>query len=214
MGLEIAALTGFLGLTGAFALVGTALAAWMAWRIVEKAGLPGWAGLGAILLTLTGIGTVVPMVLLWVFAFMRWPRDEPATAATIASPAVAARHAPQPNASLTPPASVLADRRPWRLTGTAAGNAVALSVDGASSSYLLTGASAAQPADLSVPDPSSCAAAERRWPAWPRGPGCPERHLHRRSPAPAGARSTRHNGRAHHPAGQRRARPVARLKGA
>ena len=48
----------------------------MAWRIVEKAGLPGWAGLGAILLTLTGIGSIVPLVLLWVFAFMRWPRDE------------------------------------------------------------------------------------------------------------------------------------------
>ena len=48
MGIEIAALTSFFGLTGAFALVGTVLAAWMAWRIVEKAGLPGWTGLGAI----------------------------------------------------------------------------------------------------------------------------------------------------------------------
>ena len=76
MGVEIAALMGFFGLTSAFALVATMLAAWMAWRIVEKAGLPGWAGLGAILLTLTGIGSIVPLVLLWVFAFMRWPRDE------------------------------------------------------------------------------------------------------------------------------------------
>ena len=57
----------------------------MAWRIVEKAGLPGWAGLGAILLTLTGIGTIVPLILLWVFAFMRWPRDEMAGAAPGAS---------------------------------------------------------------------------------------------------------------------------------
>ena len=52
MGVEIAALMGFFGLTSAFALVATILAAWMAWRIVEKTGLPGWAGLGAILLTL------------------------------------------------------------------------------------------------------------------------------------------------------------------
>ncbi|MBX9946817.1 MAG: hypothetical protein K2Y40_22260, partial [Reyranella sp.] len=78
MGAEIAALMGFFGLTGAFALIGTVFAAWMAWRIVEKAGLPGWTGLGAILLTLTGIGSIVPLILLWVFAFMRWPRDEPA----------------------------------------------------------------------------------------------------------------------------------------
>ncbi|MDB5489421.1 MAG: hypothetical protein JWQ58_3136, partial [Reyranella sp.] len=42
MGMEIAALMGFFGLTGAFAVIGTVLAAWMAWRIVEKAGLPGW----------------------------------------------------------------------------------------------------------------------------------------------------------------------------
>ena len=36
---EIAALAGFLGLSGAFAVVGLVLAGWMAWRIVEKAGL-------------------------------------------------------------------------------------------------------------------------------------------------------------------------------
>ncbi len=80
MGVEIAALMGFFGLTSAFALVATILAAWMAWRIVEKTGLPGWAGLGAILLTLTGVGSIVPLVLLWIFAFMRWPRDDPARA--------------------------------------------------------------------------------------------------------------------------------------
>ena len=70
MGMEIAALMGLFGLSSVFALVGLVLAAWMAWRIVEKAGLPGWAGLGAILLTLTAVGTIVPLVLLWVFAAM------------------------------------------------------------------------------------------------------------------------------------------------
>ena len=33
-------------------------------------------GLAAVLLTLTGIASIVPLVLLWVFAFMRWPRDQ------------------------------------------------------------------------------------------------------------------------------------------
>src|SRR5258707_1227559 len=81
MGAEIAALMGLFGLGSAFALVGLVLAAWMAWRIVEKAGLPGWTGLGAILLTVTGVGSIVPLILLWVFAFIRWPRDEPVVAA-------------------------------------------------------------------------------------------------------------------------------------
>ena len=82
MGVEILSL---LGLSSVFGLIGLVLAGWMAWRIVEKSGLPGWAGLGAILLTLTGIGTIVPMILLWVFAFMRWPRDEMAGVAPGAS---------------------------------------------------------------------------------------------------------------------------------
>ncbi len=53
MGAEIAALMGFFfGITGAFALIGTVLAGWMAWRIVEKAGLPGLGGARPILLSL------------------------------------------------------------------------------------------------------------------------------------------------------------------
>ena len=158
MGAEIAALMGFFGLTGAFALVGTVLAGWMAWRIVEKAGLPGWAGLGSILLTLTGIGSIVPLVLLWVFAFMRWPRDEPA-AGTASGFTSAGRPAggphPSATAALAAPARTLADRRGWQLTGTLAGGGlVALAIDGTSGSYVLTGAPAAQASDLSVPDPS------------------------------------------------------------
>ena len=46
MGMEI---LGLLGLSSVFGLIGLVLAGWMAWRIVEKSGLPGWAGLGAIL---------------------------------------------------------------------------------------------------------------------------------------------------------------------
>src|SRR5215471_9064706 len=103
---ELSALAGLLGLGGAFALVGRVLAGWMAWRIVEKAGLPGWAGLGAIALTLTAVGTVVPLVLLWVFAFMRWPRDEQGVAAPPA--AAGAPRAPAPRV-LAPPPKALAD---------------------------------------------------------------------------------------------------------
>lgn len=158
MGGEIAALMGFFGLTGAFAVIGTVLAAWMAWRIVEKAGLPGWTGLGAILLTLTGVGTIVPLVLLWVFAFMRWPRDEPAAGGgsgfapggprPSGSPPVAPR-------ALASPAMALPDKRGWQLVGPVAGGAVVtLAVDGASGSYLITGAPAVQSSDLSLPDPS------------------------------------------------------------
>jgi hypothetical protein len=135
---EVAALAGFLGLSGAFALVGLVLAGWMAWRIVEKAGLPGWMGMGAILLTLTAVGTVVPLILLWVFAFMRWPRDETVPAAAGAAPALAA------------PRKALPDRRGWRL----AGGGVSLAFDDTSPSYRLTGGPAEQPTDLVVPDPS------------------------------------------------------------
>jgi FHA domain len=136
---ELGALAGLFGLSSAFALVGAVLAGWMAWRIVEKAGLPGWAGLGAIALTLTGIGTVVPLVLLWVFAFMRWPRDAEGT------PAIAG--VPRP---LAPPPKGLPDRRGWRLEG----GGVSLAFDESAPSYRLTGGPAEQPTDLVVPDPS------------------------------------------------------------
>jgi FHA domain len=144
---ELTALAGLFGLSGAFALVGAVLAGWMAWRIVEKAGLPGWAGLGAIALTLTGIGTIVPLVLLWVFAFMRWPRDEQATPAIASGSAGGSAGAPRP---LAPPSKALPDRRGWRLEG----GGVSLSFDESAPSYRLTGGPAAEPTDLVVPDPS------------------------------------------------------------
>jgi hypothetical protein len=151
MGLDIAALMGLFGLTGAFAVVGAVLAAWMAWRIVEKAGLPGWTGLGAVLLTLAVVSSVVPLVLLWVFAYMRWPRDDPARALPGYGAAPAGEPPrPAPPRALAPPAAALADRRAWKL----AGGGLALTVDGSATAYVLTGAPAAQPTELSVPDPS------------------------------------------------------------
>ena len=109
MGFDIAALLGLLGLSSAFALIGVVLAGWMCWRIADKAGLPGWAGLGAILLTLTGIGSVVSLILLWVFAFMRWPRDGGRRARRPAHRRRGGRHLPRALPCRRRPA--LADRR-------------------------------------------------------------------------------------------------------
>ncbi|HSI01277.1 MAG TPA: FHA domain-containing protein [Reyranella sp.] len=149
MGFDLAAMLGALGLGGAFALVGIALAAWMCWRIADKAGLPGWAGAGAILLTLTGIGSLVSLILLWVFAFMRWPRDGAALAGVTAAPAGSAP-AGAPTAALPPPPQALADRRGWVLMGTG----VTLGFDDGRASYLLTGEASGGPGELVVPDAS------------------------------------------------------------
>jgi hypothetical protein len=142
-------LLGLFGLSSAFAAVALVFAAWMAWRIVAKAGLPGWLGLIAVLLTLTGIGVIVPLVALWIFAFMGWPRDA-------STPAIAGTGNPSvvPVAALPPPMAALPDRRAWRLSGTVAGGSVSLAFDGSQPSYRLTGAPAAAPGDLTVPDPS------------------------------------------------------------
>lgn len=166
MGLEIAAVMSFLGLSGAFALIGTALAGWMSWRIVAKAGLPGWTGLGAILLTLTAVGTIVPLILLWVFAYMRWPRDEPGravlsryagppTGAAPLGPSGGMLAGPAERRALGGPAAALSDQRGWRLSGTLpAGGSLSFAITGSSPSYQLTGAAAVQSTDLSIADPS------------------------------------------------------------
>ena len=190
----------------------------MAWRIVEKAGLPGWAGLGAILLTLTGIGSIVPLVLLWVFAFMRWPRDEAAGVAPGYGAAPARWTGPaRSTRALAPPAAALADRRGWKLAGSLPGGGVVLAIDGSVAAYVLTGAPAAQPTELSVPDPSVGQPHARLLTAAGRlgleDLGSRRRHLHRRRPAAARARSARHQRGPLDPPRHRRACPVAGLRG-
>ena len=149
MGAEIAALSGLFGLTSLFAVVGAVLGGFMAWRIVEKAGYPGWVGLGAILLSLTGIGSVVPLVLLWVFAFMRWPRDD--AAAVVPGAAPRSPSAPAAPQTLPPPPKALAPPpRRWQL----AGNGIVLVVDGTSPAWIVTGAPAGNAYELSIADPS------------------------------------------------------------
>ena len=162
MGAEIAALAAYFGLTGFFATIGAVFAAWMAWRIVEKAGVPGWVGLGAVLLTLTGIGSIVPLILLWVFAFMRWPRDQRVSATgtlpptvlqgTLPPPAPAPSLSPTAVSAVPPP---FGDRRLWQLSGSLPnGQAVVLAIEPASGGYFLTGGSSTAPTLLSVPDAS------------------------------------------------------------
>jgi len=150
MGFDLAALLGLFGLTSAFALVGLVLAGWMCWRIAEKAGLPGWAGAAAILLTVTGIGSLISLILLWVFAFMRWPRDGLALAGASPAAAPGPGMAPAAPAALPLPPRVLADRRGWMLSG----SGVALAFDDSRPSYTLTGAAGGGPDELVVAEPS------------------------------------------------------------
>lgn len=152
MGIDIAALLGLFGLTSAFALVALVLSGWMCWRIAAKAGLPGWTGAGAILLTLTGIGSLVSLILLWVFAFMRWPRDGLALAGAATAPGAGPTMPVAPTA-LPPPPRALADRRGWTL----AGGGVTLRFDDSRASYTVTGTvtgASSGPDELVVADPS------------------------------------------------------------
>lgn len=149
MGFDVAAVLGLFGLTSAFALVALVIAGWMCWRIAEKAGLPGWAGAGAILLTLTGIGSLISLILLWVFAFMRWPRDGVALAGASPAPMPPGTAPPAP-AALPPPPRALADRRGWMLSGAG----VTLRFDDSRAAYTVTGAAGGGPDELVVADPS------------------------------------------------------------
>jgi len=152
MGIDIAAILGLFGLTSAFALVALVLAGWMCWRIAAKAGLPGWTGAGAILLTLTGIGSLVSLILLWVFAFMRWPRDGLALAGApgAAHAPMARGAAPMAPAALPPPPRALADRRGWTLSG----GGTTLRFDDGRASYTVTGEGSGGPDELVLADPS------------------------------------------------------------
>jgi len=66
-----------------FSLIFVALGIWMTWRIIEKAGYPGWYALaigvgGFILGLIPFVGFLVQLVqlgLLYAFAFVRWPKE-------------------------------------------------------------------------------------------------------------------------------------------
>jgi len=56
-------------------LIFLALTTWMAWKIMVKAGFPGYFGLFNAAGIIPGVGWLIWIVLLWVFAFIQWPRD-------------------------------------------------------------------------------------------------------------------------------------------
>ena len=119
-----------------------------------------WMALAIVASLVIGVvGTIVPLVLLWVFAFMRWPRDE-APVAALAGPSSGAGVAPSGRPvpvtpALAAPPKAVADRRGWRLAGKLAdGSALQLGFDDSASTWLLTGAPAAQPTDLTIADAS------------------------------------------------------------
>jgi hypothetical protein len=154
MGAEIVALMGLLGLTSTFAIIAAILGTWMTWRILDKAGLPGWLALAAAVLALTGVGFIVTAVLLWVFAFMRWPRDQATGGVVVAGTSPAAIQGPVPRSIAAPPRA-LADRRGWRLSGMLpSGTGIALAIAESTASWVVTGAATTKPGELSVPDPS------------------------------------------------------------
>lgn len=56
-------------------LIFLGLTTWMSWRIMVKAGFPGYLGLFNVAGIIPGIGWIIWIILLWVFAFIQWPRD-------------------------------------------------------------------------------------------------------------------------------------------
>lgn len=140
------------------------LTTWMSWRIMVKAGFPGYLGLFNITGIIPGVGWIIWTILLWVFAFIQWPRDG-ASAPRVAyqppagplppqglpplPPGPAAPQAlPPPPAQLPPPAAA-----GWVLSGAMPNGAPLRFVFDESRPLLTIGAPKA-PADLTIIDDS------------------------------------------------------------
>ncbi len=82
MGTLMAGLVGAKIAVAIIPLLVLAATTWMTWRIVEKAGFPGYVGLLTLTILIPGIGWLIWIVLHWVLAFMAWPRDGVPAAAT------------------------------------------------------------------------------------------------------------------------------------
>lgn len=141
------------------------LTTWMSWRIMVKAGFPGYLGLFNITGIIPGVGWIIWIILLWVFAFIQWPRDG-ASAPRIAyqpsggpplppqglpplPPGPAAPQAlPPPPQQLPPPAAT-----GWVLSG-AMPNGTPLRFALDESRPLLTIGAPKAPADLTIIDDS------------------------------------------------------------
>lgn len=154
-------------------LVFLGLTTWMSWKIMVKAGFPGYLGLFNIAGVIPGIGWLIWIVLLWVFAFIQWPRDA-AQAPRVAYPPPGGPLPPQgplpplgqqalppgpppPSALPPPPQQLLPPAATgWTLTGTLP-NGAPLRFAFDESRPVLTLGSPSAPADLTVVDPSVAA---------------------------------------------------------
>jgi hypothetical protein len=159
-------LGGFLTLGGGiFSLIVVVFGTWMSWRILEKAGFPGWVVLIVMAINfIPGIGFLIGLVLIWMFAFMNWPRDTGGAVATVRAtagpapgPTPSGGWGPPPAAERLPPpgaAPMLPMVRPgWKLEGSLAdGTAFSLVVDEAVSQTVVAGA--VTHGDVVLADPS------------------------------------------------------------
>jgi len=155
-----------------FGLLAVGLLVFMSWRILEKAGLPGWVAFVHVL-SVTGIGFLATLVFFWVVAFIRWPRDDYSTApggaghmppypsqptpSPRAAPAATNAPIPLPDragpASLPAPQIAPASQATWALEGKLGdGTPGRLVIDDSRSTYIVSGTEGNDA--LLVPDPS------------------------------------------------------------
>lgn len=145
-------------------LIFLGLTTWMAWKIMVKAGFPGYMGIFNVTGIIPGVGWLIWTILLWVFAFIEWPRDAAAAPRVAHQPPgapppqglpplppgpAAPQALPPPPQQLPPPAAAPT----WIFSGTLPGGApLRLAID-ESRPILVLGAPAA-PADLTIADVS------------------------------------------------------------
>ena len=145
-------------------LIFLGLTTWMSWKIMVKAGFPGYFGLFNIAGIIPGIGWLIWIVLLWVFAFIQWPRDaatqprvayQPPVGPLPQGPLALPPGAPPPGA-LPPPPLLAPAATGWVLSGALPNGAPLRFAFDESRPSLVLGAPAA-PADLTIADQSVAA---------------------------------------------------------
>jgi hypothetical protein len=144
-------------------LIFLGLTTWMSWRIMVKAGFPGYLGLFNVTGIIPGVGWIIWIILLWVFAFIQWPRDgAPAARVAYQPPGPLPPHGlpplppgppppgalPAPPPQLAPPAAT-----GWVMSGTMPSGAPLRFAFDESRPVLTLGAPKA-PADLTIIDAS------------------------------------------------------------
>lgn len=143
-------------------LIFLALTTWMSWRIMVKAGFPGYLGLFNIAGIIPGFGWIIWIILLWVFAFIQWPRDgapaprvayQPPGPLPPGTPALPPGPPPPSALPAPPPQLPPPGAAGWVLSGALPNGAPLRFAFNESRPTLVLGAPAA-PADLTIADAS------------------------------------------------------------